>query len=249
VDDPDFAPADHVRQAIGCWNGASSTLPLARAAEHRRADRRAPASRRRLQGAQWDGHQERPCVALERPRRQTCGSRRLPRRARPAPQPHSDPGGGRAARPVRSQLPHERPSRRRRHQRLQLGQIGQPLVKNPPAPAAEGVQVTWRTGRGLPPMLGPRFQAFEAINGTTHEVERAKRTCRVQLRSSTTWHGWSSRKGPTGRGGTPSRIERAAASTETRIRIRVRRLRGKGGQSRDSSRPELPLFGRFPAHR
>jgi len=64
---------------------------------------------------------------------------------------------------------------------------GLPPVINPPAPAAEGVQVTWRTGPGFPQLPGPlprfqRLRAVEAITGTTLKVERVEGAYRVQLK-------------------------------------------------------------------
>jgi hypothetical protein len=63
---------------------------------------------------------------------------------------------------------------------------GLPPVINPPAPPAEGVQVTWRTGHGLPQLPGPwprfqRLRAVETITATTLKVERVKGAYRVQL--------------------------------------------------------------------
>jgi hypothetical protein len=61
-----------------------------------------------------------------------------------------------------------------------------PAAVNQPAPPATGVEVTWRTGRGLPQIPRPwpgfqRFRAVEAISGATLEVERLGDGHRVRL--------------------------------------------------------------------
>ena len=61
-----------------------------------------------------------------------------------------------------------------------------PGEENPAAPAADGVQVAWRTNQGLPqtpfpPPLPPRLRAIEAITRKALEVERLTGAYRVTL--------------------------------------------------------------------